>query len=63
MSAAQPPPSQRLVIQESGEAGMYVYSILDRATGTVLVQIPREQAVSMANRNTDAAGEVIGDTA
>jgi flagellar protein FlaG len=50
---------QRLVISEGAETGVYVYTILDRATGQVLVQIPREEVVRIAARPDYTAGQVI----
>jgi hypothetical protein len=54
--------NQRLVIQESGELGVFVYTILDRTTGRVIVQIPRESVAEMARLSTYAAGQVITTT-
>jgi len=51
--------SQRLVISEGAETGVYVYTILDRTTGQVLVQIPREEVVRISSRPGYAAGQVI----
>jgi flagellar protein FlaG len=72
-SAATPPPppaassgsapanesSQRLVISEGAQTGVYVYTILDRTTGEVLVQIPREEVVRISSRPGYSAGQVI----
>lgn len=51
--------SQRLVISEGAQTGVYVYTILDRTTGQVLVQIPREEVVRISSRPGYAAGQVI----
>jgi beta-lactamase class A len=61
-TAATPEANQRLVIQESGEVGVFVYTILDRATGRVIVQLPRESVAEMARLSTYAAGQVITTT-
>jgi hypothetical protein len=50
---------QRLVISEGAQTGIYVYTILDRVTGQVLVQIPREEVVKIAARPDYTAGQVI----
>jgi uncharacterized FlaG/YvyC family protein len=50
---------QRLVISEGATTGVYVYTILDRATGAVLVQIPREEVVRIAARPDYTAGQVL----
>ena len=63
-SSSRPPPEQdespqRLVISEGSKTGVYIYTILDRATGQVLVQIPREEVVRIASRPDYKAGKVI----
>jgi flagellar protein FlaG len=50
---------QRLVISEGATTGVYVYTILDRATGQVMVQIPREEVVRIAARPDYTAGQVL----
>ena len=55
--------SERLTIQESAEAGVFVYTILDRASGRVLAQIPREEVVQLAARPDYTAGQVINTKA
>jgi flagellar protein FlaG len=47
------------VIKEGAQAGVLIYTILDRATGEVLVQIPREEVVRIAARPDYSAGQVI----
>jgi len=48
----------RLVIEENGE-GSYVYKSLDRITGEVLRQFPREDVVKMFSSADYSAGDVI----
>ena len=48
----------RLVIEENGE-GSCVYKSLDRITGEVLRQFPREDVVKMLSAAEYAAGDVI----
>jgi len=50
---------RRLVIRETLEDGLLVYAVLDRATGQVMAQIPREQAAEMAARPDYSAGQVV----
>jgi len=60
----QPPPipasepSHRLVIEDVG-SGQFVYKTLDRATGEVLRQLPREEVVKMREEATYQAGDLI----
>jgi flagellar protein FlaG len=56
-------PIQRLVISEGASTGVYIYTILDRSTGQVLVQIPREEVMTLASRPDYTAGKVIDTTA
>jgi flagellar protein FlaG len=50
---------QRLVIREGTEDGLFVYTILDRASGQVMMQIPREDLAQFAARPDYEAGQVI----
>ncbi len=64
-TSSSPPPAdpdespQRLIISEGEKTGVYIYTILDRATGQVLVQLPREEVVRIAARPDYSAGKVI----
>lgn len=49
----------RLVIQEGTMAGLFIYTILDRASGQVMLQIPREDLAQLAARPDYEAGQVI----
>ncbi len=51
--------TQRLVIKEGAQAGVLIYTILDRVTGDVLAQIPREEVVRISARPDYSAGQVI----
>jgi hypothetical protein len=51
--------AQRLVIREGTEDGLFIYTILDRASGKVMVQIPREDLSNFAARPGYEAGQVI----
>ncbi len=50
---------QRLVIQEGTQAGLFVYTILDRTSGRVMLQIPSEDLAQLAARPDYEAGQVI----
>ena len=52
-------PNQRLLIQESGELGVFVYTVLDRSSGKVLIQIPQIEVADMATSETYSSGAVI----
>ena len=49
----------RLVIEEDRNSGSFVYKTLDRITGEVLSQYPREELLRMLSREDYAAGDVI----
>lgn len=48
----------RLVIEEGPRQGLFVYKTLDRITGEVVRQFPREEVVKFAN-SAPGAGKVI----
>ncbi len=50
-------PDMRLVIEEQGET--FVYKTVDRRTGEVVQQLPREDVVRMREEVAYAAGAVI----
>jgi hypothetical protein len=50
---------QRLVIREGVEDGLFIYTIIDRASGQVMAQIPREDVAKLAARPDYEAGQVI----
>jgi len=57
------PNDYRLVIEEDEASGSFVYRTLDRRTGEVISQFPREQILKLA-RNVDyEAGKVISTKA
>jgi flagellar protein FlaG len=49
----------RLIIEEDNGSGSYVYKTVDRRTGEVVQQFPREQILKMQGENEYAAGAVI----
>lgn len=50
---------QRLVIREGLEDGLFIYTIIDRVSGQVMAQIPREDVMKLAARPDYEAGQVI----
>ena len=50
---------QRLVIQEVGDTGAFVYTVIDRASGQVVAQASREEVARMSERADYAAGSLI----
>ena len=53
------PIDYRLVIEEDEASGSFVYKTLDRRTGEVVNQFPREQMLKMAQDIDYEAGAVI----
>ena len=51
--------SVRLVIEEDGDTGSFVYKTLDRVTGEVIKQIPREEVLEMLSLGRYEAGDVV----
>lgn len=56
-------PDVRLVIEESDQAGSYVYKTLDRRTGEVLQQFPREELLRLREAESYQSGAVISTRA
>jgi flagellar protein FlaG len=53
----------RLVIEEGPSQGSFVYKTLDRLTGEVVRQFPREEVVQLMSDETYSAGAVIDTNA
>ncbi|WP_122464703.1 flagellar protein FlaG [Brevundimonas lutea] len=49
----------RLVIEEGAKAGSFIYKMLDRVTGEVVRQLPREEVVNLAAHIGYDSGAVI----
>jgi flagellar protein FlaG len=49
----------RLVIEEGGAKGVFIYKILDRETGKVVRQLPRDEVATIGGQSGYAAGAVI----
>jgi hypothetical protein len=56
---AAPDAGQRLVIQELETTGEFVYTVIDRASGTVVARASREDVTRMGARPDYAAGSLI----
>lgn len=52
----------RLVIEEGPQKGSFVYKTLDRVTGEVVRQLPREDVVRLLDEGRYNAGTVIDTT-
>ena len=52
-------PEQRLVIQEDGETGSFIYTVIDRSSGEVVAKTKREEVARMSERADYAAGSLI----
>lgn len=50
---------QRLVIERDNGSGAYIYKTIDRMTGQVISQVPREEVLKMREDVGYAAGDVI----
>ena len=59
VAAAQDTADLRLVIEESDIAGAYIYKTVDRRTGEVVSQFPREEVARMREEPDYEAGAVI----
>ena len=48
----------RLFIEESSEAGHYVYVVVDQRTGKVISRLPREEVLKLRDQSGYSAGAV-----
>lgn len=53
----------RLVIEEGPQRGSFIYKTLDRVTGEVVRQLPREDVIQMMKSGDYASGRVIDTSA
>ncbi len=49
----------RLVIEPTGKSGSFVYKTMDRVTGEVVRQLPREEVAQLGQDVSYGAGSVI----
>ena len=52
-------PDLRLVIEEDATSGSFVYKTIDRRTGEVVLQLPREDVLKLREADAYSAGDVI----
>ena len=48
----------RLIIEETGEAGHYVYVVMDQRTGKVISRLPRDEVLRLRDQAGYSAGSV-----
>jgi flagellar protein FlaG len=60
-SAAQSPDpvDMRLVIEEDKASGSYIYKTVNRLTGEVIQQLPRDQILKLRDQVAYEAGDVV----
>ncbi|HEY9233676.1 MULTISPECIES: hypothetical protein [Phenylobacterium] len=58
-----PTPDLRLVIEDRGPHGGFVYKTIDRRTGEVVLQLPREEVLRLREAAGYEAGAVIDTSA
>lgn len=58
-AAGQDQADLRLIIEEDSGTGSYVYKTVDRRTGEIVQQFPREEILRMHDENEYAPGDVI----
>ncbi|HTK36456.1 MAG TPA: hypothetical protein VL358_14385 [Caulobacteraceae bacterium] len=61
--AAPPDSDLRLLIEKDAEGADYVYKLIDRATGKVIAERPREQVAHLADGPEYRAGAVVNTKA
>jgi flagellar protein FlaG len=49
----------RLIIEQDSASGQYVYKTVDRRTGDVVQQLPRDEILEMQTRDAYIAGAVV----
>ena len=49
----------RLVIEEDARTGAFIYKTVDRTTGEVILQLPREEVLKAVLTGTYTAGDVV----
>ena len=56
---ASDPADMRLVIEEDKASGSYVYKTVNRLTGEVIQQLPRDQVLKLKEQVDYEAGDVV----
>ena len=49
----------RLVIEEDAQSGSFIYKTVDRTTGEVILQLPREEVLKAVMTGAYTAGDVV----
>ncbi len=62
-AAAAPELDLRLVIEHDEGTGDYIYRLVDRVTGQVVIERPRDEVSELATTPTYAAGTVVSTKA
>jgi flagellar protein FlaG len=57
------PADLRLIIEEAGEPGNYVYTIVDQRTGRIVSQLPRDEVLRLRDQANYASGTVFNGKA
>lgn len=58
-AGAPDPADMRLIIEEDKASNSYVYKTVDRLTGEVIQQLPRDQVLKLRERTDYVAGNVV----
>jgi flagellar protein FlaG len=61
-TSINPAPDLRLVIEEDPTSGAYIYKTLDRRTGEVVQQLPREDVLKLRDAAVYVPGQVVDST-
>jgi len=61
--AAAPQSDLRLVIERGSDNAYYVYRLIDRTTGKVVVELPRDRVGELATTPSYTAGSVVSTRA
>jgi len=59
VNASQDEADLRLVIEEGDTAGAYIYKTVNRVTGEVVAQFPREEMLQMRDSATYETGSIV----
>jgi flagellar protein FlaG len=57
------PADLRLIIEEAGPPGNYVYTIVDQRTGKIVSQLPRDEVLRLKEQANYASGSVFNGKA
>jgi flagellar protein FlaG len=61
--ASSAEPDLRLIIEEGSQSGSFVYKTVNRRTGEVVLQLPREEVLRLRDVQDYVAGDVIATKA